>query len=90
METFLADSQFLTPQQLIDRWGGQVTLATLSTWRSRNNGPPFVKIGGRVLYRLEDVAAYERKNTRGAAKAAAGFAVLATAFERGLQVLAMA
>jgi len=62
----LADAPgFLTPPQLVERWGAQVTLATLATWRSRSNGPAFVKIGGRVLYRTSDVEAYESRNTRG-------------------------
>lgn len=63
METSLGDG-FLTPMQLAERWKGQVSLATLATWRSRDNGPPYVKIGGRVLYRLCDVAGWEEKNTR--------------------------
>jgi predicted heme/steroid binding protein len=41
-----------------------VTLATLATWRSRNTGPAYVKVGGKVLYRVSDVEAYEAKNTR--------------------------
>lgn len=64
METSLADPQFLTPEQLVKRWKEQVTIATLATWRSRHNGPAYVKVGGRVLYRLEDVIAYEARNTR--------------------------
>lgn len=46
------------------RWQGQVASATLATWRSRGTGPRFVKIGGRVLYRLADVIAWEAKNSR--------------------------
>jgi hypothetical protein len=56
--------EFLTVDQLLARWLGQVSKATLATWRSRGNGPAFVKVGGRVLYRLADVIAYEAKNTR--------------------------
>ncbi len=56
--------EFLTAEQLIERWNGQVTKATLATWRSRNNGPAFVKVGGRVLYRRADVESYEARNTR--------------------------
>lgn len=61
--TFSAD-EFLTADALIARWKGQVTCATLATWRSRGHGPKFVKVGGRVLYRLADVIAYEQRNTR--------------------------
>lgn len=32
---------------------------TLERWRLIGAGPQFMKIGGRVKYRLEDVEAYE-------------------------------
>ena len=55
--------QFLTPAQLSDRWGGMIGPRTLANWRSQGNGPPFVKIGGAIAYRLADVEAYEAKQT---------------------------
>jgi hypothetical protein len=62
--TAMYSADFLTPAQLLDRWKQSVTLATLATWRSRNTGPAYVKVGGKVLYRVSDVEAYEKKNTR--------------------------
>jgi phosphatidylserine decarboxylase len=56
---------FMTPDQLIERWQGQVASATLASWRSRNSGPPYVKVGGRVLYKAADVEAWEERNKRG-------------------------
>lgn len=56
--------EFLTVAQLVERWKRQITVATLATWRSRGNGPPYVKVGGKVLYRVTDLEAYEKKNTR--------------------------
>ena len=32
---------------------------TLERWRWTKKGPAFLKIGGRVVYRLEDVEAFE-------------------------------
>lgn len=64
METSLANPEFVTAVQLVERWKGQVTVATLATWRSRDLGPPYVKVGGRVLYRVADVIGWEAKNTR--------------------------
>jgi hypothetical protein len=64
MATSSAEPEFLTPAQLMQRWQGQVASATLATWRSRNLGPPYVKVGGRVLYRVADVAAWEERNRR--------------------------
>ncbi len=60
---------FLSAQQVSERWGGIVKTSTLDTWRSRGKGPRFTKIGGRALYRLDDLEAFEeaqrRQSTRG-------------------------
>jgi predicted site-specific integrase-resolvase len=37
----------------------KVSPRTLERWRWTGEGPAFLKIGGRVVYRLEDVQAYE-------------------------------
>jgi hypothetical protein len=60
-----SDVEYLRPADLAARWRNTVTLSTLDNWRSQNRGPRFVKIGGRVLYPLEEVVAYETKNLRG-------------------------
>lgn len=54
---------FLTPQQLSARWGSRIGVRTLANWRSSGNGPPFVKIGGAIAYKLRDVEAWEDKQT---------------------------
>lgn len=33
----------------------RISFNTLNCWRSRREGPPFVKVGGKVRYRLADV-----------------------------------
>jgi hypothetical protein len=43
---------------LAARWGG-MSSKTLANWRSRGQGPPFVKFGSAVRYALTDVVAYE-------------------------------
>ena len=56
----------LNQRQLAERWA--VSEATLERWRSAGIGPVFLKIQGRVLYRIEDIEAYEdeclRKSTQ--------------------------
>lgn len=54
--------QFLTQVRLADRW--QISPRTLERWRWTGEGPAFLKIGGRVVYRLEDVLAYEQVRQR--------------------------
>lgn len=47
----------LNQLQLSRRW--HVSIRTLEAWRWRNEGPAYLKIRGRVIYRLEDVEAFE-------------------------------
>ncbi|WP_299303287.1 helix-turn-helix domain-containing protein [uncultured Brachybacterium sp.] len=54
----------LTPTDLSERFG--VPLKTLAAWRYQGTGPAFMKLGGAVRYRLEDVEAYETENMVGA------------------------
>jgi hypothetical protein len=57
------EPQLLTPQALADRWQSQISLVTLATWRSRKQGPKYIKLGGRVLYPLDGVEDWEKKRT---------------------------
>lgn len=47
----------LTQDQLALRW--HISTRTLETWRWRGEGPAYLKLRGRILYRLEDVEAFE-------------------------------
>lgn len=57
-----ADLRHLNQQLLARRWS--LSPRSLERWRWRGEGPPFLKVGGRVLYRLEDIEAYEAANFR--------------------------
>lgn len=57
---------FLTPIELAARW--RISPRTLERWRWAGEGLPFTKIGGRVLYSLADVEAYEAAQMRCATK----------------------
>ena len=62
----------LNQRQLADRW--DLSEASLERWRTEGIGPVFLKLQGRVLYRVEDVEAFEadslRKSTSERANAA--------------------
>lgn len=47
----------LTTRQLAARWSK--SRATLECWRCKGIGPHYLKLSGRVLYRLDDIEAYE-------------------------------
>jgi predicted site-specific integrase-resolvase len=64
----------LTQRELAERW--QVSEACLERWRTEGRGPVYMKLIGRVVYRLEDIEAFERASLRAStsqpAPAAAG------------------
>ena len=52
--------QHLDQKALADRW--LVSPRTLEQWRWQGKGPRYLKIGGRVVCREEDVTAFEAAN----------------------------
>ncbi len=57
----LAKQQFLTQEDLERRWG--ISGATLERDRSLKQGMRYLKIGGLIRYRLQDVLDYEAECT---------------------------
>jgi hypothetical protein len=49
--------------ELSRRW--RMSPRTLERWRWLDQGPAYLKIGGRVAYRIEDVEAFEMARLRG-------------------------
>ena len=52
-----APPDLLTEQMLAVRWF--CSKSRLQHWRCSGNGPQYLKIGGRILYRLTDVQDFE-------------------------------
>ena len=57
-----APSRRLSQRDLATHW--QISERTLERERWMNTGPAYIKVGGRVVYRLEDVVAYEMAQLR--------------------------
>ena len=55
-------AQHFNQVELARRW--RISPRSLERWRWQKVGPRYVKIGGRVVYRIEDVLAYEAANLR--------------------------
>lgn len=49
--------------ELANRW--RVSPRTLERWRWLQQGPRYLKVGGRVLYRLADIEAFEHRHVCG-------------------------
>lgn len=56
--------------ELARRW--KISPRTLERWRWTGEGPLFIKLGGRVVYRLEDIEAFEAEHLRTCTGAANG------------------
>lgn len=52
----------LSQIDLAARW--RISPRTLERWRWTGEGPSVMKLGGRVIYRLEDVLAFENQELR--------------------------
>jgi predicted DNA-binding transcriptional regulator AlpA len=54
-------TRHLSPADLAEREG--VPLETVYGWNKTRTGPPFMKVGRHVRYRLADVIAWENSRT---------------------------
>jgi hypothetical protein len=52
----------LTQADLARRW--RISPRTLERWRWLRQGPPYLKLGAVVAYRLEDIEAFESAQRR--------------------------
>jgi hypothetical protein len=56
-------SHHLNQIELARRW--RISPRTLERWRWLRIGPRYIKIGGRVVYRLEDIEIFETARVHG-------------------------
>jgi hypothetical protein len=59
----MAGNKYLTPEEVSDRYRGEITVGTLRNWRAMRIGPAFVKVGRAVLYSVEELDAWDKANT---------------------------
>lgn len=57
----MGERAYLTSKELADRW--RLSDQTLANWRYAGKGPPFIRVGARVLYPAEGIHAYEKLST---------------------------
>jgi hypothetical protein len=56
------DKQYLTAEEVSQRYRGMITVGTLRNWRALRIGPTFVKIGKAVLYPVDELDAWDKNN----------------------------
>ena len=54
------ETKHLDQAHVARRWN--LSPRTLERWRWLKQGPNYLKVGGRIVYRLEDVEAFEAAN----------------------------
>lgn len=55
--------KYLTPDQVSERWNRTISARTLANWRYMGTGPKFTRVGGKILYPLEDLLEWESTRT---------------------------
>jgi hypothetical protein len=58
----VSQAPFLTGEEVSARYRGEISVGTLRNWRAMRIGPAYVKIGKAVLYPVEELEAWDRKN----------------------------
>ncbi len=58
----MSDNKYLTAEEVAERYRSEISVGTLRNWRAARVGPPFVKIGKAVLYPVDELDAWDRKN----------------------------
>lgn len=56
-------AEYLRPKTVLARWNGAVTMGTLRNWRWNGRGPPWTRIGSRVVYPVVSLVEWERSHT---------------------------
>jgi hypothetical protein len=58
----MGDRKYLTAEEVSERSRGAVSVGTLRNWRAMRIGPAFVKIGKAVLYPIDELDAWDKRN----------------------------
>ena len=80
--------QHINQVELSRRW--RLSPRTLERWRCQGTGPQYLKVGGRVVYRLADIEAYEAAQLRATSDDANHPARRAAPAGAGVSVVSMA
>ena len=56
------NERHLSSAELASRWG--LAIKTVDRWRTEGLGPVFVRLPGRVVYRMVDIEAFEQRLSR--------------------------
>lgn len=55
--------RYLTPEEVSQWFSGRISTRTLANWRTSGRGPKFTKVGGAILYPVDQLEDWESKRT---------------------------
>jgi len=55
--------RYLTPKEVSARYGGTISVGTHANWRTAGISPPYIKLGGKIIYPEQELEEWERKRT---------------------------
>ena len=58
----MSSPAYLTLEEVVARYRGQVSEGTLRNWRAMRIGPSFIKIGKAVLYPVTELERWDKSN----------------------------
>ena len=58
----MSDAKYLTVDEVVERYRGEVSAGTLRSWRAQRVGAPFIKIGKSVLYPVQGLDEWDKMN----------------------------
>lgn len=56
--------EFLTTEEVVNRYRGMISYGTLCNWRSLGQGPAYLKAGKIVLYPTDSLLEWEERNMK--------------------------
>lgn len=59
----MSKKRYLTPDEVVERYRGMVSIRTLANWRSLRQGPKYLRCGKAVLYDEDELDAWDHRNT---------------------------
>jgi hypothetical protein len=58
----MGDRKYLTAEEVAERYRGAVSVGTLRNWRAMRVDSPFVKIGKAILYPIDELDDWDKRN----------------------------
>ncbi|MBU1699641.1 MAG: helix-turn-helix domain-containing protein [Candidatus Eisenbacteria bacterium] len=61
----MSAGMYLTPEEVVERFRGRVSMKTLTNWRAEGKGPTWIRVGGRILYPSRSFVEWEKSRGSG-------------------------